>query len=160
VNALLCSGGSTRCALTSLAQVPDSAATYREIPFTAVVSPAGCNGERTFEWNFGDGSPTSEAMYAAHAYQVPGQFEWTLCAAMAGTDPIFHSGAIQVAPGPLPGDCDGDGTVSIGEVQKAINMFLGTFAPGCGVDCNGDGTVSIGEVQKVINTFLGLASTC
>jgi hypothetical protein len=60
----------------------------------------------------------------------------------------------------IPGDCDGDGSVSIGEVQKAINMFLGTLAPGCGVDCNGDGTVSIGEVQKVINGFLGVASSC
>jgi hypothetical protein len=32
--------------------------------------------------------------------------------------------------------------------------------PGNGVDCNGDGSVSIGEVQKVINAFLGLASSC
>ena len=46
------------------------------------------------------------------------------------------------------------------EVQKAINMFLGTLAPACGVDCTGDGTVSIGEVQKVINVFLGLATGC
>jgi len=60
----------------------------------------------------------------------------------------------------VPGDCDGDGSVSIGEVQKAINMFLGILSPGCGVDCNGDGTVSIGEVQKVINVFLGLAAGC
>ena len=60
----------------------------------------------------------------------------------------------------IPGDCDNNGQVSIGEVQKAINMFLGTLAPGCGVDCNGDGTVSIGEVQKVINGFLGLAASC
>jgi hypothetical protein len=66
---------------------------------------------------------------------------------------------IAVAP-PTPGDCDGDGQVSIGEVQKAINMFLGIQAVGCGVDCSGDGTVSIGEVQKVINAFLGIASSC
>jgi PKD repeat protein len=59
-------------------------------------------------------------------------------------------------PGGTPGDCDGSGTVSIGEVQKAINMFLGSLAPGCGVDANADGTVSIGEVQKVINAFLGV----
>jgi hypothetical protein len=61
---------------------------------------------------------------------------------------------------PLPGDCDGDGSVSIGEVQKAINMFLGIQAIVCGVDCSGDGTISIGEVQKVINAFLGVASSC
>jgi hypothetical protein len=60
----------------------------------------------------------------------------------------------------VPGDCDGDGQVSIGEVQKAINMFLGLLPVGCGVDCNGDGAVSIGEVQKVINVFLGLATGC
>ena len=59
-----------------------------------------------------------------------------------------------------PGDCDGSGIVSIGEVQKAINMFLGTAQPDCGVDCSGDGKVSIGEVQKVINAFLGLPSSC
>jgi Leucine-rich repeat (LRR) protein len=62
--------------------------------------------------------------------------------------------------GGLPGDCDGGGTVSIGEVQKAINMFLGSIPPDCGVDCNGDGTISIGEVQKVINGFLGVAASC
>jgi hypothetical protein len=75
-------------------------------------------------------------------------------------------GAPSAATPVVPGDCDGDGTVSIGEVQKAINMFLGIaqagapVPPDCGVDCNGDGTVSIGEVQKVINAFLGLTSSC
>ena len=70
-----------------------------------------------------------------------------------------QSGNVTVIPG-IPGDCDGDGQVSIGEVQKAINMFLGALAPACGVDCNANGTVSIGEVQKVINGFLGLATSC
>lgn len=59
------------------------------------------------------------------------------------------------AQGFYPGDCSGDWGVSIGEVQRGVNMFLGTEAPGCGVDQNGDGAVSIGEVQKVINCFLG-----
>jgi len=60
----------------------------------------------------------------------------------------------------LPGDADGNGVISIGEVQQSINMFLGVAAPGNGVDCSGDGTVSIGEVQKVINGFLGMAASC
>lgn len=60
----------------------------------------------------------------------------------------------------IPGDCNGDGTVSIGEVQKAINMFLGTEPVGCGADCDGNGSISIGEVQKVINAFLGVSTTC
>ena len=60
----------------------------------------------------------------------------------------------------LPGDGNGDGVVSIGEVQQAINMFLELQAPGNGVDCNGDGSISIGEVQKVINAFLELPTGC
>jgi hypothetical protein len=55
-----------------------------------------------------------------------------------------------------PGDCNGDGTVKIDEVQSAINMFLGLNPlQGC-VDGNGDKVVGIDEVQKVINSFLGL----
>jgi len=66
-----------------------------------------------------------------------------------------------IAAGPvIPGDANGDGVVSIGEVQQAINMFLGTQPLGNNVDCNGDGTVSIGEVQRVINAFLGENVTC
>ena len=54
------------------------------------------------------------------------------------------------------GDCDANGTVSIAEVQNAINMFLGLKTiQGC-VDIDGSGTVSISEVQKAINAFLGL----
>jgi phosphohistidine swiveling domain-containing protein len=63
----------------------------------------------------------------------------------------------------LPGDLNGDGNVSISEVQTAINSFLGLVTntsnaanfimPG---DLNGDGVVSISEVQTVINAFLGL----
>lgn len=70
----------------------------------------------------------------------------------------FWGPAVQVPV--VPGDCDGTGTVSIAELQRAINMFLGTLAPACGVDCNGDGTVSIGEVQRTINVFLGTANSC
>jgi hypothetical protein len=60
----------------------------------------------------------------------------------------------------VPGDGNGDGVVSIGEVQQVINMFLGLIPPGNGADCDGDGTISIGEVQKVVNAFLGVSATC
>jgi hypothetical protein len=55
-----------------------------------------------------------------------------------------------------PGDCDGDGKVSIAEVQSAINMYLGL--KGAEACVNTDGTVGVGiaEVQKVINGYLGL----
>ena len=55
-----------------------------------------------------------------------------------------------------PGDCDNSGTVTIAEVQSAINMFLGLKPVEACVDLDGTGGVSISEVQKVINGFLGL----
>ena len=52
------------------------------------------------------------------------------------------------------GDCNGDGTVTIAEIQSAINMFLGlTIPPTPCVDEDRSGSVSIAEVQKTINTF-------
>ncbi len=55
-----------------------------------------------------------------------------------------------------PGDCDNSGTVTIAEVQSAINMFLGLKTVEACVDVDSSNSVSIAEVQKVINSFLGL----
>lgn len=60
----------------------------------------------------------------------------------------------------LPGDCNGDGMVSIGEVQRAVDMFLGIQPSSCGVDCSADGQLSVGELQKAIDAFLGLPAGC
>ncbi len=54
------------------------------------------------------------------------------------------------------GDCDANGSVTIAEVQSAINMFLGLKAVEVCVDQDSSSGVSIAEVQKVINSFLGL----
>ena len=63
--------------------------------------------------------------------------------------------AIQETPS-IPGDCNSDGTVSIDEIQKAINCFLSKQNACCDkCDLNSDGTVSINEVQRVINAYLG-----
>jgi hypothetical protein len=127
------------------------------VAFTAALTPSNCTGEATYTWAFGDGQ-TSVEQNPSHIYTNAGIFSWTMTATVQEVA-CSKTGTVTVEPG-LPGDCDGDESVSIGEVQKAINMFLGTLVPGCGVDCNGDGAVSIGEVQKVINAFLGLAVVC
>jgi PKD repeat protein len=116
-------------------------------------------GGTTYAWTFGDGGTASQ-QNPNHTYASAGTYTWTMIASWDGKT-CSKSGAVSATgSGGTPGDCDGSGTVSIGEVQKAINMFLGTLAPACGVDCNGDGSISIGEVQKVINAFLGLTASC
>lgn len=55
-----------------------------------------------------------------------------------------------------PGDCDISGTITIAEVQNAINMFLGLNPLLSCVDMDASSTVSIAEVQTVINGFLSI----
>lgn len=69
-------------------------------------------------------------------------------------------GVFSVTQADVPGDCGGDHQVSIGEVQRAINMFVWGTTPACHVDRDGSGTVTIGEVQSVINVFLGVEDGC
>ena len=66
------------------------------------------------------------------------------------------SGALAGACGEFRGDCNGDGRVSIGELQRALAMSLGSQAPACSVDADGDAAVSGAELQAVVDAFLGM----
>jgi PKD repeat protein len=146
--------GQKVCALACSATVPLTGKTGEPVSFLSQAIADWCLGDVTTEWDFGDGTPAGGAANESHVYTAAGTYAWKVGASLGGNR-CARAGFITIAPG-MPGDCDGDGTVSIGEVQKAINMFLGSLPPGCGVDTSGDGTVSIGEVQKVINAFLGV----
>lgn len=68
----------------------------------------------------------------------------------------------QIVVTTCTGDCNGDGGVSIGEVTRCVNLFLGQ--PLCNVanptlscpaaDVNHDGKVAIGEVTQCVSRFL------
>ena len=74
-------------------------------------------------------------------------------------------GNAQVRVTACSGDCDGNGIVPIGEVQRALNEFGGL--PLCNpgepalscptADANNNGGVAIGEVQSSLNRFSGNA---
>jgi hypothetical protein len=60
----------------------------------------------------------------------------------------------------LTGDCNGDGKVSIAELQSAVAMYQGVLAapyPVC-VDVNGNNTVSLSEVQAAMTAYLGIGA--
>ena len=147
------------CTLACTASAPSSGKAGDNLSFSATATPSNCTGNVGYLWSFGDGG-TSSSQNPSHTYATAGTYTWSMTASVQGVT-CSKSGSLTVTSGGgLPGDCDGSGSVSIAEVQKAINMFLGLQAAGCGADCNGDGMISIGEVQKVINAFLGLPSSC
>ena len=95
---------------------------------------------------------------------APGS-ETTLTNTTSASDPSGNDVTIDGTDGTvtllgyLAGDCNGDGTVSIAEVQSAINMYLEIIPVEECVDVNDNGKVSIGEVQKVINNHLDASLT-
>jgi hypothetical protein len=127
------------------------------VGFTSSVEASHCDGVPSFEWSFGDGGTSSEPN-PTYRYARAGVFAWGLTVAQGGAT-CTRTGSVSVSPG-VPGDCDGDREVTIGELQRAVNMFLGIEPPACGADCDGDGQLSIGEVQRAVNAFLGLPSGC
>jgi len=63
---------------------------------------------------------------------------------------------VTIIPSDKPGDFDGNGTVTISEMQNAINMFLGLKDVSSYADLDKDGIVSISEVKTTMDSFLGL----
>ncbi len=150
--------GAPPCVLTCSASAdPTSGLTPLTVNFTGAATATDCQGQPAFSWAFGDGG-TSAEQSLSYTYSTAGDYTWTLTVAVDG-ETCTQSGTISVEAR-IPGDCDGSGTVTIGEVQKAINMHLRIIPPDCGVDCNGDGQVSIGELQKVINNHLQIPTMC
>ena len=71
-----------------------------------------------------------------------------------GFDNITIGSIIPI--GPKPGDCNGDGVLTIDEIQDAINMNMGLQSSQRCVDVSWDGTVTNDEVQFAIKGYLGL----
>jgi len=148
------------CAVVCSAMAePTSGEPPLTVDFSSTATANGCASSAAFHWDFGDGA-TDDDQYPSHTYGANGTYTWTMTAS-ADEAECVETGTVVVSDGSvLPGDCDGNGSISIGEVQRAINMFLGSETPGCGVDCDGNGSISVGEVQRVINGFLGEAVSC
>jgi hypothetical protein len=117
-----------------------------------------------YRWDFGDGNiveitTNNTTCTYTHTYQNAGIYKATVTVMGNRGNLIktFVPKEIIVGLSDLPGDCDDDGQVTIGELQKCINCFLGIENACCDeCDGNSDGEVSIDELQKVINASLGL----
>ena len=141
----------------SAAASPQSGLEPLSVDFSSSVVAKGCGETPSISWEFGDGS-TSHEPNLRRVYAKEGSYTWKMTAAAEGKT-CQASGVVTVGHR-VPGDADGDGAVSIGELQQVLNMYLGIAPPGNGADCNGDGMISIDELQKVINAFLGLTTDC
>ena len=58
----------------------------------------------------------------------------------------------------LKGDADGDGVVDVADLQRIINIIIGTMNATSTSDVNGDGEIDIADIQNIINIILGNAN--
>ena len=79
----------------------------------------------------------NESLEAYRAHEEWGKFEHIV--------PFIGAG---------PGDVNGDGNVSIGDVTNLIDMLINGDAPAYS-DVNGDGQVSIADITALIDQLLG-----
>ena len=103
----------------------------------------------SFQWSL-NGETIAGAVQGTFPASEPGDYSvWVMDSeGCEGDSPLFPVAEV------IPGDSDGSGWVTVGEVQQVINMFLGSLLPGIHADCDRDGHISIGEVQKAVNAFL------
>lgn len=151
-------GGSTQCTVTCTATAPATGTAGSAVTFSSTATPSGCTGSPTYSWTFGD-SQTSSSQNPSHTYSAAGTYSWGLTVTVDGQT-CTRSGSITISGGgggKKAGDCDGNGTVSITELQQVVNNQLGVSNTGCG-DCDGNSQVSITELQKTVNCQLG--ATC
>ncbi|HBA89304.1 MAG TPA: hypothetical protein DCZ75_15350 [Geobacter sp.] len=107
-----------------------------------------------------DAGATGWSATAPTSYRFTSIGEKTLYAWAKGSTGLVSTSAqasVTISASAMKtGDCDGSGSVTIAEVQSAINMYLGIKPVEQCVDQDNSGAASIAEVQKTINSFLGL----
>lgn len=113
---------------------------------TATVTPPGATAT----------SPAATATIPSTAVPTSTEAAQTPTPTMAET-PAAPTATATVATVACVGDCNGDGTVTVDELVRAVNIALGSIASElCGAaDANVDGTVAIDELIRAVNNLLG-----
>lgn len=85
------------CAVGCTAAVPYAGIPGAALPFRGGVGAAGCAGQPSYDWDFGDGSPHSLEQDADHAYASAGVYPWILEVIQDGRT-CLRRGNVAVGP--------------------------------------------------------------
>ena len=76
---------------------------------------------------------------------------------LVGTISMFLSTDFQFEPSAIPGDVNGDGSVTVGDVSMMVSYSLGQTVPEGfnlqAADVNGDGIVSVSDISEIVNAI-------
>jgi hypothetical protein len=81
--------------------------------------------------------------------------EWTGACTGSGVCEVTMDAAKSVTatfgPAIAPGDCDGDGAVSVADLVYLVNHLFGGGPMAGNADCNGDGSVNVADLFYLMN---------
>lgn len=83
------------CVLSCSASAPTTGVAGAAVSMSGTATGVYCDGEPSFQWNFGDGS-SSTAQSASHVYANPGSYSWTLNVSI-GSATCSQSGRITIS---------------------------------------------------------------
>jgi hypothetical protein len=79
----------------AVAHVPPKYPAAWPVAFVVVPTVTNHAAPATFDWNFGDGSAHSTNQYAAHAYALPGTYNWSVTSSLS-TASTVNNGTIII----------------------------------------------------------------
>lgn len=92
-SAALCTSS---CQVSCTATAPVSGVAGNAANFVASATLVDCAGAVSYEWDFGDGSTSTEEN-PSHAYSAPGIYPWALDVTALGASPCSQSGSITIS---------------------------------------------------------------
>lgn len=78
----------------AVAHVPPTYPAAWPIAFVVVPTVTNSATPVTFDWNFGDGSGLSTNQYAAHAYALPGTYNWSVTSTLSPASTIANGSIV------------------------------------------------------------------
>jgi PKD repeat protein len=109
--------------LTAAAYPPPSYPANWPVACVVVPTPINTTATAAFDWDFGDGAPHSTNQYAAHAYTIPGTYNWAVISSVAGVT-ATNTGAITISDSMLLSTKSGDGLVTLSWPNTIADALL------------------------------------
>jgi PKD repeat protein len=87
----------SQCSLSCSAEVPSRGDAGKKVEFHGASESEGCDGPKTYEWSFGDGSQMLQGKEVEHGYAAPGSYPWRLRVLQDGAT-CEEAGMIVIGP--------------------------------------------------------------
>ena len=126
---------------------------YRVVVYSDINELLDATGDIIMNISLGKFDDTAGTMTISNVYAVNG----------ANTEVRFNDLAVllDASSNALSGDVNGDGVVSVTDIQSVVNLILSAadITDNPAGDVNGDGVISVTDIQSIVNKILNISNS-